>query len=330
MPSAVRTAKAKERKEAQAAVEKAQQEGDEVDVGDDEGKNEDIHKLVYEYLMSEDMHGTVKSFLKDVGSDVKHFKSLADPEDSLEAVYESFLAAKSAASSAGKAKKAKTEHHLLSMEDGSTDSKEDGIKEDSKEDSSMAESSSEAAAAIKKKRKRATAAEKKDAPPPLEGLEGGMKEETQKQYTFGWKRYVEYCELHSLNTMVGEQVCPANQILEFARYLMQNPVKTVKSSVANSYVSAVGKKLLEANVITAMRDIRTAELKELFAEAGRAHLAAVANTSNESSAATTIATASTSHAASSDSTFIASSDVSSDIIELQTMMDTKKKKRVSS
>jgi hypothetical protein len=112
-------------------------------------------------------------------------------------------------------------------------------------------------------------------------VDGAKKGETQKQYTSGWKRYAEYCDAHSLNTLVGDQD-PASQILEFARYLMQNPGKTVKSAVANSYVSAVGKKLLEANVITEIREIRTPELKELFAEAGRANLAAaaVANTAS--------------------------------------------------
>jgi hypothetical protein len=52
-------------------------------------------------------------------------------------------------------------------------------------------------------------------------------------------------------------------------------------------VSAVGKKLLESNVITEMREIRTPELKELFA--GRASLAAAATiASNTTSTASTV------------------------------------------
>lgn len=86
----------------------------------------------------------------------------------------------------------------------------------------------------------------------------GMSAESERQYTFGWKRYVEYCHQHNLDPLVGgganggergsNTITPASQVMEFARYLMENPEKSVKPAAANSYVSAVGKKLVEANV----------------------------------------------------------------------------------
>lgn len=269
MPSALRNQKGKEKKKTQQGNDSSSNIGD----SSNSSSDEELQKLIYDYLIGEDMAGTAKSFLKDVGSDAKHFKSLDEPEESLDKVYATFQAAKQslAAPPAAPAKKKTSKktkskgHDLLASVEGTGSELEGG---------------GGAAASPKKKRKRTTPASSKKA---KEGAGGdsagtgavsfndssGMKEETQKQYTFGWKRYTEYCELHSLNTLVGESTTPAVQILEFARYLMHNPGKTVKSSVANSYVSAVGKKLLDANVITAMKDIRTPELKELFSEAAR-------------------------------------------------------------
>ena len=230
-----------------------------------------IRKLVYDYLVLEEFTSTAKCFLKDIGSDVKHMKTAAGCGDSLETVYLTYLSAKN--NDDDKKQDKDLGHELLAgFEEEVSSSSE--VKVDSNGDFA------------KKKRRRGTSGRREST----EGESGviAMKEESQKQYTFGWKRYTEYCQIHSLDTLVGEKANPASQILEFARYLMHNPGKTVKAAVANSYVSAVGKRLLEANVISAMRDIRTPELKELFAEAGRQIVANDASTES-----TTIATAST-------------------------------------
>jgi hypothetical protein len=235
-----------------------------------------VHKLVFDFLVTENYTEAASAFVKDASTrvDPKSFESeQGNASENLAAVYSSYVYERNA---------------RLADLDGKKKSKK-GDEEDSKDESNCA----------KKKRKRASGQKTVDG----EGMLV-MKEESQKQYTFGWKRYTEYCQIHNLNVMIGDKASPATQILEFARYLMQNPGKTVKSAVANSYVSAVGKKLLEANVITAMRDIRTPELKELFAEAGRAAAAAAAaaavnntssssNSSSNTSNTTTIATSST-------------------------------------
>jgi hypothetical protein len=237
-----------------------------------------VHKLVFDFLVAENYTEAASAFVKDASTrvDPKSFESeQGNASENLAAVYSSYVYERNA---------------RLADLDGKKKSKK-GDEEDSKDESNCA----------KKKRKRASGQKTVDG----EGMLV-MKEESQKQYTFGWKRYTEYCQIHNLNVMIGDKASPATQILEFARYLMQNPGKTVKSAVANSYVSAVGKKLLEANVITAMRDIRTPELKELFAEAGRAAAAAAAaaavnntssssnsNSSSNTSNNTTIATSST-------------------------------------
>lgn len=286
MPTAQRNAKSKEKKDSQIVTEK--EEDVEVEGGNAERdcSKDAVHKLVYDYLLSEDFTDTAKSFLKDANVDAKVFEE-GDESAGLSAVYCAYMANELDT----KKKSKKKTHDLLS---GVADAQDEGSK---------------------KKRKRSSS-QKREGGSGSDG-EGSlvMKEESQKQYTFGWKRYNEYCQLHNLNTLIGDKASPATQILEFARYLMQNPGKTVKSAVANSYVSAVGKKLLEANVITAMRDIRTPELKELFAEAGRA-AAAASVSSSSSSGTTTIATASTAAPAT------ASSNGGDD------SQDSKKKKRV--
>lgn len=245
------------------------------DNGNDFRGNVSVQKLVYDYLVSGKFADTAKSFLKDIRCEAK---DLISPvlDYTLEDVYASFLNSKSCGD---KLSDNRRQHELLvglDCEVGSGDSRGD-INGD-----------------VAKKKRRRSSSQRRDS----EGGDGMMvmKEETQKQYTFGWKRYMEYCQIHSLDPLVGENASAATQILEFARYLMHNPGKTVKSAVANSYVSAVGKKLLEANVITAMRDIRTPELKELFAEAGRAAANATSSDIISSpigkSSATTIATTS--------------------------------------
>jgi hypothetical protein len=82
-----------------------------------------------------------------------------------------------------------------------------------------------------------------------------MSAESERQYAFGWKRYSEYCVQHGLDPLVGEWssgsgsgVSPAQQVMQFAKHLMQNPEKPVRPAAANSYVSAVGKKLVDAKV----------------------------------------------------------------------------------
>jgi hypothetical protein len=353
MPSALRTAKAKEKKEAQAAAaqleyeqkqqqllleQKQEEHPEEEEKVIEESTNststeeslegsskEALHKLVYDYLLSEDLHDAAKGFLRDVESNAAYFKALDTPEDSLDAVYRSFMAIKHspvviATELDAKRKGKKKGHDLLAGAEGG--------EEVADSSSGSGSSSSGSDGVAKKKRKRATAAQKKEAG-SLEGGEGSlvMKEESQKQYTFGWKRYAEYCQLHGLDTMVAENASPATQILEFARYLMQNSGKTVKSAVANSYVSAVGKRLLEASVITAMRDIRTPELKELFAEAGRAAVASAATSAGATGTGTntTIATASTAAHSVVESSVLMTTGADSEEEEGE---ETKKKKRV--
>ena len=285
MPSALRNQKPKDKKEVLEDAPKAEQEEEgsvhTSTTGDRSQQDVGLQKLIYDYLLAEDMVGTAKSFLKDVGCDAKHFKSMEEPEDPLPVVYASFQAAKQAvmvpAPSKKKGTRKKKGHDLLAAVVGTGDEEEE-----------TGETNSNAVTSSPKKKRKRTPTQKKGnsevaafAASFTECSALGMKEETQKQYTFGWKRYTEYCELHNLNTLLREDADadtgthtpsagPAAQILAFAQYLMQNPGKTVKSSVANSYVSAVGKKLLDAKVITAMKDIRTPELKELFADAARA------------------------------------------------------------
>ena len=100
-----------------------------------------------------------------------------------------------------------------------------------------------------------------------------VSEESQKQYAFGWKRYEQFCQQRGWDPLARSQPdsgnSPASQVLEFARDLMENPDKAFKPSAANSYISAIGKRLVEAKVINTVRDIRTPSLKELFADVGR-------------------------------------------------------------
>lgn len=332
MPTAQRNAKAREKKDAQAMADKTQhlqEECVEVDVDVDEvmGKVNDeveehhieernpikvaVYKLVFDYLVSENLGNTARYFLKDANIDQSVFLGCEQGED-LASVYASYLDYRSSQCEGAydeKRLKKRNMHDLLS-----------GVADLGDEEGGMGKDELLA----KKKRKRSTGQKREGS--LLDGPEGMlvMKEESQKQYTFGWKRYTEYCQMHSLDPLVG-QVSPATQILEFARYLMQNPGKTVKSAVANSYVSAVGKKLLEAGVIAAMRDIRTPELKELFAEAGRASVAAAAaavypTSTTTGIVTTTIATSST--AAPVPLASVANSDSESEFL------DAKKKKRV--
>eukprot|EP00603_Paraphysomonas_imperforata_P001166 CAMPEP_0114414278 /NCGR_PEP_ID=MMETSP0103-20121206/1304_1 /TAXON_ID=37642 ORGANISM="Paraphysomonas imperforata, Strain PA2" /NCGR_SAMPLE_ID=MMETSP0103 /ASSEMBLY_ACC=CAM_ASM_000201 /LENGTH=289 /DNA_ID=CAMNT_0001582411 /DNA_START=54 /DNA_END=923 /DNA_ORIENTATION=+ len=289
MPTAQRNAKSKEKKDSQVVTEKEEDVEVEVNNVERDSSKDAVHKLVYDYLLSEDFSDTAKSFLKDANVDAKVFEG-GEESAGLSAMYAAYVSNELE----NKKKSKRKTHDLLSgVGDAQGDGKDDGSK---------------------KKRKRSSSQKKEGGSGSDEGSLV-MKEESQKQYTFGWKRYNEYCQIHNLNTLIGDKASPSTQILEFARYLMQNPGKTVKSAVANSYVSAVGKKLLEANVITAMRDIRTPELKELFAEAGRAAAAASASSSS-SAGTTTIATASTA------APLTASSNGGED------SQDSKKKKRV--
>jgi hypothetical protein len=48
--------------------------------------------------------------------------------------------------------------------------------------------------------------------------------------------------------MIGDNISASEQILNFAKYLISHPEKAVKPAAANSYISAVGKRLLESHV----------------------------------------------------------------------------------
>ena len=80
----------------------------------------------------------------------------------------------------------------------------------------------------------------------------GMTVESEKQYAFGWKRYVDFCKSRNFDPMARKKSdsenVPAAQVILFAKHLMENSEKPVKPAAANSYVSAVGKKLVDANV----------------------------------------------------------------------------------
>lgn len=252
MPSVVRTAKMKEKKEAMEAVQEQTQ-------GEHESNNsstdtssasskEPLQKLVYDYLLSENLDLLANNFLTHVTGteNPDQFKSSASVEGGLEAVYKAYLARRRAeahgamlcsSSEEGEGERERRgEHELLAHLHPS-------------DHALLTESQPQSAALLgaKRKRKRTPAAQKRETTGPGGG-DMMMKEESQKQYTFGWKRYAEYCSVHSLDTLIGAHAAPDSQILEFARYLMQNPAKSVKSAVANSYVSAVGKRLLEAGV----------------------------------------------------------------------------------
>jgi hypothetical protein len=68
------------------------------------------------------------------------------------------------------------------------------------------------------------------------------------QYSVAWRRYIDFCKLHKLNPTPDEATCVSDQVLNFAKYLIQNVDKPMKPETVNSYVSAVGNQLRSRNV----------------------------------------------------------------------------------
>ena len=213
MPPSARGLKEKKEEKGDSKEERKEEEAKEEEERGTETESQDdtLQKLVYDYLVSLNCSSAAKAFIKEIGSDLSAKPAL---QEDLQRVYGNYLNMK--------------EGQLRMIgEDGVVSFYDiDGNGE-------------------RKKKKRI----RRDVSETGGDLSmTSMKEESQKQYTFGWKRYTEYCSIHGLDPMIGDKSNADTQILEFARYLMSNPAKSVKSAVANSYVSAVGKKLLEANV----------------------------------------------------------------------------------
>ncbi len=85
-------------------------------------------------------------------------------------------------------------------------------------------------------------------------------------YLSRWNRYLQFCSYKNISidgTANGSQhKLPVQELIEiFYVYLIEGPHKNISSSVANQYISVVGKHLLEANVISSMKEIRTPEFK---------------------------------------------------------------------
>jgi hypothetical protein len=84
-----------------------------------------------------------------------------------------------------------------------------------------------------------------------------LTEQSKAQYGYGWNRYVKFCaeKGYPLDASGGSI---SDQMEAFLTYVViEDPVKTVTPAVANSYVSAIGKTLIEANQLQSMAQIRT-------------------------------------------------------------------------
>ena len=84
-----------------------------------------------------------------------------------------------------------------------------------------------------------------------------LSEQSKTQYGYGWSRYVKFCTEKGLPLDAGGGSI-SDQMQAFLTYVVvEDPVKTVTPAVANSYISAIGKTLMEANQLASMSQIRT-------------------------------------------------------------------------
>lgn len=84
-----------------------------------------------------------------------------------------------------------------------------------------------------------------------------LSEQSKTQYGYGWSRYVKFCAEKGLPLDAGGGSI-SDQMQAFLTYVVvEDPVKTVTPAVANSYISAIGKTLMEANQLASMSQIRT-------------------------------------------------------------------------
>lgn len=88
---------------------------------------------------------------------------------------------------------------------------------------------------------------------------------SRRQYSFGWKRYLDFCMLKgvAIDGSCPDYKIELSELMEsFLVYLVEGAEKTVTPTVANQYISAVGKFLLESKVIDSIKDIRTAKFQK--------------------------------------------------------------------
>mmetsp|Transcript_17014 Transcript_17014/g.17766 ORF Transcript_17014/g.17766 Transcript_17014/m.17766 type:complete len:251 (-) Transcript_17014:71-823(-) len=84
-----------------------------------------------------------------------------------------------------------------------------------------------------------------------------LSEQSKTQYGYGWSRYVKFCAEKGL-PLDGGGGSISDQMEAFLTYVVvEDPVKTVTPAVANSYISAIGKTLIETNQLASMSQIRT-------------------------------------------------------------------------
>jgi hypothetical protein len=84
-----------------------------------------------------------------------------------------------------------------------------------------------------------------------------LSEQSKTQYGYGWSRYVKFCAEKGLPLDAGGGSI-SDQMQAFLTYaVVEDPVKTVTPAVANSYISAIGKTLMESNQLASMSQIRT-------------------------------------------------------------------------
>lgn len=98
-----------------------------------------------------------------------------------------------------------------------------------------------------------------------------LTEQSKTQYAYGWNRYVKYCAEKNL-PLDGAGGSISEQMEAFLVYVItEDPVKTVTPAVANSYISAIGKTLIEAGQLEAMSQIRTTKFTAQLEAFTKAH-----------------------------------------------------------
>ena len=98
-----------------------------------------------------------------------------------------------------------------------------------------------------------------------------LTDQSRTQYAYGWNRYVKYCAEKSLPLDAGDGSI-SEQMEAFLVYVItEDPVKTVTPSVANSYISAIGKTLMEAGQLESMSQIRTPKFTAQLEAFTKAH-----------------------------------------------------------
>lgn len=98
-----------------------------------------------------------------------------------------------------------------------------------------------------------------------------LTEQSKTQYAYGWNRYVKYCTEKNL-PVDGGGGSISDQMEAFLVYVItEDPVKTVTPAVANSYISAIGKTLIEGGQLESMSQIRTPKFTAQLEAFTKAH-----------------------------------------------------------